>query len=61
MARRVVTLVSDMATGFGEFILPLVVVNSAIKIGGPGWFCLKLVLSHIGYNVMLEPNLKWCM
>ncbi len=46
MARPVVTLVFNVATGFGEFILQSVVVNFAIKIGGPGWCWLKLVLSR---------------
>ncbi len=38
-----------------------VVVNPAIKIGGPGWCWLKLVLSRRGYNATLEPNQKLCM
>ncbi len=61
MVRPVVTLVFNVVTGFGEFILQSVVVNSTIKIGGPGWCWLKSVLSRIGYNAMLELNPKSCM
>ncbi len=54
-------LVPSVAIGFGEFILPSVVVNYATKIDGPGWCWLKSVVSGIGFNVTLELNPKLCM